>query len=152
MDTPEVQQNIKAFNERYHAYYKAFWKLLHLLAYQYPMDPSPKHKEIAFDTFSQVEQYLTCDKCVKHWKHYMKTIDIQNKETLMLWLYNVHNDINKKNNKPLKDKMEFWSESFRNEDEDWLFQTYGVGLHGTPPDKVFEIYLKQIREITGYEL
>lgn len=148
----QVQENIKSVLESQHAYYEAFWKLLHLLAFQYPMTPSDKHREIAKDTFTMVSNYLTCDDCKEHWDKQLEKIDLTNKETLMLWLFNVHNDINKSKNKPIKDETEFWLESYQNQDEEWLDQTYGVTLHGMNPKEVFDVSLKRFRIVTGYKM
>jgi|TARA_B110000967_G_C18843573_1_gene540721 hypothetical protein len=76
------------------------WKILHLVAYGYPDKPSLKDKQNYGLFFNSLKYILPCKYCrislVKYYKQLPVEENLQSKETLILWIYNIHNKVNNK--------------------------------------------------------
>ena len=81
------------------------WKTLHCITYNYPSRPSLQDKKVYYEFFYQILPYLLpCQICQKH---YLKNLNsfplalkLNRREDFIRWLVDLHNYINRKNNKP----------------------------------------------------
>lgn len=80
------------------------WAYLHLLTFLYPSKPTEKDKAQIKKNFQDVAESLPCENCKSHFSEELKNIDKHNNSMNQLsqWLVEVHNSVNKRLNKPLK--------------------------------------------------
>ncbi len=138
------KQIIDLFTKNFHSYYEAFWKLLHFVAYTYEISNRCKIENV----FLTVSKHLTCQKCVDHWEKHIQTIELESKHSLMLWLFNVHNDINKNKNKQLKTKEEFYDIDYY-QVEKFLLENFSISR-----DEIYDLdrCINKIRYKTKFYL
>jgi len=81
----------------------AGWLFLHSIAQNYPWEPSAEQKEDYFNFFKLTGNVLPCRYCRESYQKFIAEqptcLDIhvmQNRKTLVTWLYNIHNKINNK--------------------------------------------------------
>lgn len=76
------------------------WKLLHLITYGYPINPTIKDKQTYGLFFNSLKHILPCKYCRKSLSKFYNQIPIENhlqsKEMLTLWFYQIHNKVNNK--------------------------------------------------------
>ena len=76
------------------------WFTLHKITANYPIKPTKEDKMIHYKLFANLKETLPCKHCRKSYKQYFKEIDITNyletRETIMYWLYIIHNKVNEK--------------------------------------------------------
>lgn len=76
------------------------WKLLHTITENYPDNPNKKDKELYGHFFSSLPYVLPCIYCRSSLFEYMKVLPIKkslgSKNKLCLWLYRIHNKVNRK--------------------------------------------------------
>jgi hypothetical protein len=81
-----------------------FWTTLHTITIAYPDNPTYHDKRRYNDFFVSVQYILPCDKCREHYKNHLSNypiaISLDNKESLVKWLFTLHNLINVSLNKP----------------------------------------------------
>jgi hypothetical protein len=80
---------------------------LHCISVNYPRKPTGKQKKKYLDFFRSLRDVLPCGACRKSYKKFIapsgptpltwKTM--KNRKTVSRWLYNVHNQVNKRLNK-----------------------------------------------------
>ena len=80
------------------------WLFLHSITLNYPENPSYDDKINHKEFFERMGYILPCEKCRKHYKENLikKPLNmnvLQNKKNLVSWLIDVHNEVNKLNNK-----------------------------------------------------
>lgn len=81
----------------------AAWKFLHFVTFAYPEQPT-REQVMQYRVFFDHLQYtLPCPKCRRHYKEFIATRppDCRNRETLVIWLFELHNTINQRNQKPI---------------------------------------------------
>jgi len=78
---------------------KYYWNVLHLIAYTY--DPNEKDKILVL--IGNLISTLPCRYCSYHAIIYVyqNPIDLSSRETLMAWMNNFHNEVNRRTNKPV---------------------------------------------------
>ena len=96
-----------------------YWYNLHYLSYNYPENPSDDDKnEISKLTSKMKKDGLACPRCRGHFIQWVKANPIENsydsREKLILWYFNLHNDVNSRNKKTL----------FKREQSDKLYTTF----------------------------
>jgi hypothetical protein len=101
----------------------AGWMFLHSIAQNYPWKPTDEQMLNYYTFFKSVGNVLPCRYCRESYQKYIKqkgtclTMDtMKSRKTLFLWLYNIHNKINKKldvKNHPTKKEVWDKYESFR---------------------------------------
>jgi len=82
------------------------WKALHSIAWNYAEDsdaPTDQEKKDLLDFFRILENLLPCPQCRTHYGAYLlkHPIDASNRSVFTHWLHDLHNDVNRRTNKPL---------------------------------------------------
>jgi|UniRef100_A0A6C0M065 hypothetical protein len=84
------------------------WLFLHSITLNYPDNPTLIQKKKYSDFFHILGEVLPCSKCQKNYKSHLNSLPLnfhlQNKESISKWLVDVHNSVNKINN---KDEMSY---------------------------------------------
>ena len=101
----------------------AGWIFLHSIAQNYPWDPTDEQKLNYYTFFKTTGNVLPCRYCRESYQKFIEepgtklSMDtMKNRKTLFIWLYRVHNKINKKLEiKGVPTAKEVWNkyESFR---------------------------------------
>lgn len=93
-----------------------FWFTLHTITLAYPDNPTYHDKRRYNDFFVSVQYILPCPKCREHYKQHLDnfpiSISLDNKESLVLWLFNLHNQVNISLKKPVME-YEAFKEKYR---------------------------------------
>ena len=79
----------------------AGWLFLHAIAQNYPWEPTLQKKEEYLQFFKLVGSVLPCRYCRESYQDFIKKNELnesvmKNRKTLTTWLYNIHNQVNKK--------------------------------------------------------
>jgi len=76
------------------------WSFLHNITFNYPLKPKIEDKKNYYLFFKNIGNILPCSECNKHYKNLFKYIDIkiflENRYSLIWWLFVIHNLINKR--------------------------------------------------------
>lgn len=88
------------------------WIFLHSITLTYPNNPTENDKKTYKSFFDTLGYLLPCNQCSNHYNDYINSnpLDdkvLKNKETLTIWLYNLHNNVNHILNKRKIDFNEF---------------------------------------------
>ena len=82
-----------------------FWFTLHTVTLGYPDNPTYVDKRRFNDFFVSVQYILPCAKCREHYSNHLSnfpiSVSLDNKESLVKWLFNLHNQVNISLNKPV---------------------------------------------------
>ena len=75
------------------------WKFLHYITFTYPNNPTNKEKESYLNFFKYVGDVLPCEKCRFNYQNHqakypLNNTVLSNKQNLVMWLINVHNEVN----------------------------------------------------------
>ena len=98
---PQPQPNdFNPFNPNYWG--PGAWRFFETVAFAYPDNPTEQEQIAAKQFFNSLTELLPCEKCRKHFSQNIKTmpVNVTNKHTLSEWVTNLHNHVNKLNNKP----------------------------------------------------
>lgn len=81
------------------------WFFLHSVTFFYPDKPTKKDKENIVTFFNSIGYILPCNHCRIHYQQHLKKFPIESnngsKYELTNWLIHVHNEVNKKEDKPI---------------------------------------------------
>jgi len=82
---------------------KSSWNLIHSLAANYPDNPNLKEQEAAIEFFYSLALLYPCPYCAKDLSIYIKKYppNVKSRKELVLWVCEMHNDVNKKLSKPI---------------------------------------------------
>jgi len=79
------------------------WTFLHSVTLAYPDNPSDTDKSDYENFFNTLQPILPCAKCSQNYMRHLQedpiTNNLDNKNSLVKWLINVHNKVNKTNDK-----------------------------------------------------
>ena len=79
------------------------WTFLHSITLYYPINPTNEQKIYHKDFFENLQNILPCPTCAKHYQENLKKFNLdealESKDKLTKWLIDMHNEVNKKNNK-----------------------------------------------------
>mgnify|MGYP003955750091 CR=1 FL=1 len=77
------------------------WIFLHSITMAYPENPTEQDKSNFRTFFSSIQDILPCSICKTHYKQHLteNPIQLSNRKELVNWLINIHNSVNKLNNK-----------------------------------------------------
>jgi hypothetical protein len=83
---------------------KPGWTFLHLITCEYPENPTIEEKTNYRLFFSQAQYVLPCGKCRRHYQINLASMPLsdqvmQSRLSLMIWLINMHNLVNKQTGK-----------------------------------------------------
>lgn len=80
------------------------WRFLHAVTFAYPETPTQQHVEAAEKLFTSLKLMLPCDECCGHYCSAMETTRLrdalQSRTTLTRWLWEFHNNVNRRLGKP----------------------------------------------------
>lgn len=81
------------------------WTFLHTVTFNYPKNPSDIQKRNYKDFFENLQNILPCSKCANHYGHNLNKFSLddalESKDKLIKWLIDIHNEVNRKNNKKI---------------------------------------------------
>jgi len=100
---------------------KCGWKFLNSIALTY----KPEYKENYKLFFSQLQYILPCRECGLDIKNSMYLLDdaLKSKESLLLWLLNIRNNIYIKQNRPTKTLTDTFNEIYKIDNTTIIVQT-----------------------------
>ena len=80
----------------------AFWQTLHTITFTYPNYPSVKEQRMYRRTITLIGKTLPCSICRQDYLHYLQKHppDMTSRYTFSKYMVDLHNDVNKKLNKP----------------------------------------------------
>lgn len=78
----------------------SMWHSLHTISFNYPVKPTKEEKENYLNFFLSLDKVLPCKYCRENYKNNIKNVPLnirtmKDRNTLSLWLYNLHEEINK---------------------------------------------------------
>ena len=81
------------------------WVFLHSITLNYPDNPTDEDKHNITSFFEYIGKVLPCDRCKVNFRSHLEKNPISdqvvsNKKNLVLWLIDIHNSVNRMNNKP----------------------------------------------------
>lgn len=82
------------------------WAFMHCVTLSYPITPTKEDKEYMKNFFNSLPGILPCYKCRMNFNNHLSTLPLtdnvlSSKETLVKWLIDVHNAVNKTNGKKI---------------------------------------------------
>ena len=84
---------------------RSTWNLLHTIATYYPDDPTIEQKTAMIQFIKGLAEFYPCSICRSDFYRSISTIDLNNvvlnRESLSIFICNLHNEVNAKLNKPL---------------------------------------------------
>jgi len=98
------------------------WKFLHYVTFGYPENPTNQDKENYKKFFYSLANVLPCKKCSNNFKKNLADYPIEsgleNKDSLIKWMIDVHNAVNYELDKPIleyDDAMDIYINHSRND-------------------------------------
>ena len=86
------------------------WKFLHYVSLGYPDKPTDKDKIYYKNFFYSLQNVLPCEKCAQNYKkniiEYPIDNHLQNRDSLVKWVIDIHNKVNYELGKPQLDYEE----------------------------------------------
>jgi hypothetical protein len=81
------------------------WYVLHIISFNYPINPSQFEKTAYREFYMNVKNVLPCESCRRHYSTYLSIYPISphmdSRATLIKWVIQVHNFVNKQLGKRL---------------------------------------------------
>jgi hypothetical protein len=82
------------------------WKFLHYVSLGYPENPTNTQKEQYKNFYYSIKNVLPCHKCAQHYAENIQNFPLtdnilSDKNKLINWVIDVHNEVNKITNKPI---------------------------------------------------
>ena len=75
------------------------WTFLHTITYNYPENPTDNDKKNYHNFFMNLQHVLPCKKCQAHYTENIQKYDLNNsldnRDDLVKWLIDIHNEVNK---------------------------------------------------------
>lgn len=86
----------------------AGWTFIHFVALGYPMVPTQEDKDKYRNFFISIKDVLPCKLCALHYSENLDLFPLDDdilssQGKLFNWTVDIHNEVNKKNNKPIVD-------------------------------------------------
>lgn len=78
----------------------SMWHSMHIISFNYPVNPSLKQKKDYYRFFNSIKDVLPCKYCRENIKKNLKCVPLtmktmENRKSLSLWVYKLHEVINK---------------------------------------------------------
>lgn len=90
-----------------------FWSTLHIVSMAYPDSPSYSEKRAAKEYFNALAFLLPCPVCRTHFSEILQAMPVEswldNRGSLMEWVWKVHNQVNVRLKKPEISMQEFYN-------------------------------------------
>ena len=84
------------------------WTFLHAVTFVYPENPTEAEKKQYYDFFMSLKNVIPCMKCRTHYEQHLSELPIRSfletRDSLIDWLYKIHNKVNESLGKPQFDK------------------------------------------------
>jgi hypothetical protein len=81
-----------------------FWTTMHIVSLGYSMNPTSQEREAAVQFYESLQYVIPCPICRSHYSEFLKQSPVneavKDRNTLIQWVYTIHNQVNKKLNKP----------------------------------------------------
>ena len=81
------------------------WIFLHSITMSYPKEPTEQDKQTYIKFFNDLQNIIPCEKCADNYNRHLQDFPIgdalETRETMVQWLINVHNEVNKDLGKPI---------------------------------------------------
>ena len=81
------------------------WLFLHSITMNYPKEPTDQDKQIYVKFFKDLQDIIPCEKCGynygRHLKDYPIEKALETRETMIQWLIQIHNEVNKELGYPI---------------------------------------------------
>jgi hypothetical protein len=79
----------------------SMWRTMHAVAFTYPENPTPEERMQYIDFFRSIGPVIPCPSCSTHYMEYLDKhpIDADNTDSLAKWVYDLHEDVNRRSNK-----------------------------------------------------
>jgi FAD-linked sulfhydryl oxidase len=76
------------------------WNFMHYLTLSYPDQPTEYDINKFKNFFTTIGEYLPCEKCRNNYKDHLQELpltinELNSRDNLVLWLFNLHNVVNK---------------------------------------------------------
>ena len=88
-----------------------FWSTMHLVSLAYPEQPTYAEKRAAKEFYNSLAYILPCPVCRSHFSEILKGLPVEtwldNRESLVEWVWTVHNRVNQRLGKPETSREEF---------------------------------------------
>ena len=112
-------------------FWHLYWNSLHYLSYNYPENPSLENKEQILNLINKMRKNgIACSYCRSHFNKWCVKNDIKkyidNRDNLISFFINAHNDVNNRNNKKILSKNEI-DKIYLNFDYNYLLK-YGLDV------------------------
>ena len=100
----------------------SLWNFLHIMSMNYPLNPSAQDKRIYQDFITSLGQVLPCKKCRENYNKNLTNIryfdednDVyENRNTFSTFMFDLHNEVNRKLQKPILEEQDYKYEICRN--------------------------------------
>ena len=103
------------------------WFYMHTLSFNYPEKPNAENIENHLAFFENLKFTLPCENCRKHYIKFYENNKIDDslvsRQKLIEWVLDLHNDVNRRNNKPqwsLDKLKKYYKEKYSEEPENPL--------------------------------
>ena len=115
-----------------------YWFFLHTIAFTYPMHPNTVTKKKYYEFIQNLPLFLPVEEIATGFSHLLNEYPIQpyldNRESLIKWIWFIHNKINEKLEKPFVTIQEFYENYYHmynktplNRIQTWFFWKKKVG-------------------------
>lgn len=88
----------------------SFWFVMHTVSLNYPDDPSYTDRRTHYDFYHIIRDVLPCVMCRQHYTELLEQFPVQpfldSKTSLVSWVVMIHNQVNKRLDKPMIDREE----------------------------------------------
>jgi mitochondrial FAD-linked sulfhydryl oxidase len=87
----------------------SMWNVIHSVAARYPVTVTYEERKAYLNFFTSLCYIIPCDSCKFHYSVYVRkhNIDLRNRQSLMIWTFHLHNDVNER-----LGKIKFEKEAF----------------------------------------
>jgi len=81
-----------------------FWKTMHIVSLGYSSTPTSEEQEGVAAFYESLTTAIPCPICKHHYAHFLKEMPVrnavQNRDTLIEWVFEIHNKVNVELGKP----------------------------------------------------
>lgn len=93
------------------------WFFLETVCMAYPTNPSKSMKSSAKKFFLSLKDLIPCEKCRNNYELHLKKFPLNDKtlssrDNLFVWIVNIHNSVNPKNNHSYDETFKYYLEKY----------------------------------------